>query len=143
MRWEIIGLKTRPEYGKQYGEVKIETLNINLPLYYGDTLNELKNGIGQSARSFCPGEGKTIIITGHNTEDKLKRIVEMKAGDEIVISTTYGTYKYKVSNTETASNKANTIYTTRKNEENLIMYTEASDKLYIVYADLANDKDKV
>lgn len=63
----------------------------------------------------------------------------MKNEDKIVINTTYGTYKYKVSNTETASNKANTIYTTRKNEENLIMYTEASNKLYIVYADLINE----
>ena len=131
------GLKSRPEYGKQYGDVKIETLNINLPLYYGDTLNELKNGIGQSARSFCPGEGKTIIITGHNTEAKLKKIANIKMGEEIVINTTYGTYKYKVSNTERASNK-NNIYRAQKDKENLIMYIENSNELFIVHADLDN-----
>lgn len=139
LKWEKSGLKSRPEYGKQYGNVEIEAININLPLYYGDTLNELKNGLGQSARSFCPGEGKNVIITGHNTEGKLKRIIEMKNEDKIVINTTYGTYKYKVSKTETTSNKINSIYTTRNDKESIIIYTEASDKLYIVYADLINE----
>lgn len=34
-----------PGYGEQYGKIKIETLGIDLPLYYGDTLSILKNGV--------------------------------------------------------------------------------------------------
>lgn len=31
-----------PEYGSRYGNIKIESLDINLPLYYGDKLSILK-----------------------------------------------------------------------------------------------------
>lgn len=151
------GLKSRPEYGKQYGEVIIESKNINLPLYFGDSLNELKNGIGQNTRSFCPGEGRTIILTGHNTDTKLNKITEMKKGEKIVINTTYGTYEYKVSNTSIESAKTDLIYKIQKDKERLIIYTKyiqkdkstkgysnenvESDKIFIVFADLINSKE--
>lgn len=48
------GLKLRPEYGKSYGEVTISSVDINLPLFFGNSLEILKDGIGQSTRAYCP-----------------------------------------------------------------------------------------
>ena len=70
-----------PEYGSRYGNIKIDSLNINLPLYYGDKLSILKNGIGHSSGSYFPGEGGSIICMGHNTKTflyKLKRMHKFK-----------------------------------------------------------------
>lgn len=48
------GLNHRPEYGMQYGKVTISSVNISLPVFFGNTLDILKDGIGQSTRSYCP-----------------------------------------------------------------------------------------
>lgn len=48
------GLNHRPEYGMQYGKLTISSVNISLPVFFGNTLDILKDGIGQSTRSYCP-----------------------------------------------------------------------------------------
>lgn len=55
-----------PEYGTKYGKIKIPSLNIELPLYYGDSLSVIKYGVGQSSGSYFPGEGGTVLCVGHN-----------------------------------------------------------------------------
>ena len=55
-----------PYYGEQYGNVKIESIGVDLPLFYGDSLEILKNGIGHSVESYFPGEGGTVIMCEHN-----------------------------------------------------------------------------
>ena len=94
-----------PEYGSRYGNIKIESLDINLPLYYGDKLSILKNGVGQSSGSYFPGEGGSIICMGHNTKAFLYKLPQIKKGAIIEVETTYGTFKYKVDNTKIVINK--------------------------------------
>lgn len=59
-------LASYPAYGTKYGSLKIESLKLDLPLYYGDTLSILRNGIGHSSGSYFPGEGGSILCMGHN-----------------------------------------------------------------------------
>lgn len=41
---EVQEIKEYPEYGTRYANIKIESIDVNLPLYYGDKLSILKNG---------------------------------------------------------------------------------------------------
>lgn len=43
-----------PKYGTQYGRLIIESIDVDLPLYFGDTLSILKKGIGHSSGSYFP-----------------------------------------------------------------------------------------
>lgn len=61
-----------PEYGTKYGTIKIPSLNIDLPLYYGDSLSVIKYGVGQSSGSYFPGEGGTVLCVGHNFKRDVK-----------------------------------------------------------------------
>lgn len=134
------GLKIRPEYGKSYGKITISSVNIDLPLFFGNTLEVLKDGVGQNTRSYCPGEGKTIIINGHNTESMLKKLYDVNKNDEILINTEYGSYKYEVYDMKVINEKDITIQTDSEILVICTSYPENStgntNKVYAVYANL-------
>lgn len=71
-------LKNYPEYGTKYGTIKIPSLDINLPLYYGDSLSIIRYGVGHSSGSYFPGEGGSILCVGHNTSGMLRKLPEIK-----------------------------------------------------------------
>ena len=134
------GLKLRPEYGRAYGTVTIESVGIRLPLFFGNSLEILKDGVGQSTRAYCPGEGKTIILKGHNTESKLKNLYKVNKKEKILINTEYGSYTYEVYDMKVISESDITI---QSDNENLIIYTGYTEnsvgdtnKVYAVYANL-------
>lgn len=112
-----------PEYGSRYGNIKIESLDISLPLYYGDKLSILKNGIGQSSGSYFPGEGGSIICMGHNTKAFLYKLPQIKKGAIIEVETTYGTFRYKVDKTKIVNMYNVDELPIQKEEEILMLYT--------------------
>lgn len=85
-----------PYYGEQYGTVKIESIGVDLPLFYGDSLDILKNGIGHSQISYFPGEGGSILCMGHNFKGMLRDFSKLNIGDIINVSTEYGEFNYKI-----------------------------------------------
>lgn len=89
-------LVVKPNYGSQYGTLKIPSINVNLPIYYGDELEVLKYGVGHTAGTYFPGENGSILYMAHNTQNMLRRLPETSIGDEIIVETTYGTYKYSI-----------------------------------------------
>ena len=82
-----------PEYGTRYGNIKIESLDIALPLYYGDKLSILKNGVGQSSGAYFPGEGGSIVCMGHNDRTFLHDLPQIQEDAIIEINTTYGDFE--------------------------------------------------
>lgn len=112
-----------PEYGTRYGNIRIESLDINLPLYYGDKLSILKNGVGQSSGAYFPGEGGSVICMGHNTKTFLYKLPEIKKKAEIVIETTYGEFKYKVDHTKVVNMYDVDELPVQDDEEILMLYT--------------------
>ena len=112
-----------PEYGSRYGNIKIESLDISLPLYYGDKLSILKNGIGQSSGSYFPREGGSIICMGHNTKAFLYKLPQIKKGAIIEVETTYGTFRYKVDKTKIVNMYNVDELPIQKEEEILMLYT--------------------
>lgn len=112
-----------PQYGTRYGNIKIDSLNVNLPLYYGDELTYLRYGVGQSSSAYFPGEGASIICMGHNNRGMLYDLPKIKNGAIIEIETTYGAFKYKVYKTEIIDMYDVDKLTIQKDEEILMLYT--------------------
>ena len=42
-------IQNYPEYATNYATIHIPKIDVNLPVYYGDTLEILKNGLGHSS----------------------------------------------------------------------------------------------
>ncbi len=112
-----------PAYGTRYANIKIDSIGVNLPLYYGDKLSILSKGIGHTSGSYFPGEGGSIICMGHNTKPFLYRLPEVQEGDEIQIETTYGTFTYKVDYTKIVNMYNPEELPVQKDEEILMLYT--------------------
>lgn len=112
-----------PEYGTRYGNIKIESLNINLPLYYGDKLAYLRYGVGQSSGGYFPGEGGSIICMGHNNRNYLHDLPKIQEGAIIEINTTYGNFKYKVYTTKIVNMYDVDSLPIQEDEEILMLYT--------------------
>ncbi len=120
---EKMELKEYPEYGTRYANIKIDSLDINLPLYYGDKLSILKNGVGQTSGAYFPGEGGSIICMGHNTKTFLYRLPEIKRNEDIVIQTTYGEFTYRVYQTKVVNMYDVDQLPVQTEEEILMLYT--------------------
>ena len=112
-----------PEYGTRYGNIKIESLDINLPLYYGDKLSYLRYGVGQSSGAYFPGEGGSIICMGHNNKNYLYDLPKIKNNDIIEINTSYGNFKYQVYKTEIINMYDVEKLKVQNEEEILMLYT--------------------
>lgn len=82
-----------PSYGSKYATIY---LNDNKgDVYFGDSSNILKKGVGQANSSYLPGEGKKTILSGHNT-GIFKELLKIKKNETFIIETIYGEFKYKV-----------------------------------------------
>lgn len=93
-----------PMVGDQYGEISIAKVQMNEPLFYGDSDDILRMGAGQYIGSMIPGELGTTLIGGHNYPS-FGKIYYLEAGDEIQIRTHYGSYVYRVKEVKVAQYK--------------------------------------
>lgn len=132
-----------PEYGTKYATIKIPKIDVNLPVYYGDTLGILKKGVGHSSGSYFPGEGGSIIFMGHNSKNVFRRFSELQKGNEIKISTTYGEYNYKIYDMQLINETEVDKLPVQKEKEILMVYTcypfnniGHATQRYVVYAEL-------
>ena len=116
-------LTSYPGYGTRYANIVIEDLDIDLPLYFGDTLKILRNGVGQSSGGYFPGEGGSIICMGHNNSGYLRRLPEIEIGTKIQIKATYGTFTYVVYDTKIVPQENLDAVPIQDEEEILMLYT--------------------
>ena len=116
-------LESYPEYGSNYGTLSIPSINVNLPIFYGDDLEILKNGIGHTAGTYFPGEGGSIIYMAHNSSNMLRNLPELKNNDLITVKTVYGTYNYKVYDGKIIEETDFDSTPLQQNKEILMIYT--------------------
>lgn len=138
-----------PKMGTQFGMVIIDKFNVQAKLIYGDSAEDLRNGVGQFNGSVFPGEKGTTLIGGHNTNE-LAALDKVVRGDQITIQTNYETYKYKVTDKKVLRfddpEAIKTLY--KKQDTNkVIFYTcypidmiGLTDERLFVYADLVSGK---
>lgn len=136
-------IKNYPEYGTQYATIEIPKIDVNLPVYFGDTLEILKNGVGHSSGSYFPGEGGSIIYMGHNSKKVFRRFSELQNGNEITVKTNYGEYKYKIYDMQLIKETDIDKLPIQKDKEILMIYTcypfnniGYATQRYVVYAEL-------
>ena len=136
-------LENYPKYGTQYATIEIPRIDANLPVYFGDTLEILKKGVGHSSGSYFPGEGGSILYMGHNSKKVFRRFSELQIGDEIKVTTTYGEYNYKIYDMQLINETELEKVPIQKDEEILMVYTcypfnnvGYATQRYVVYAKL-------
>lgn len=136
-------LENYPEYGTQYATIEIPRIDANLPVYFGDTLEILKKGVGHSSGSYFPGEGGSILYMGHNSKKVFRRFSELQIGDKIKVTTTYGEYNYKIYDMQLINETELEKVPIQKDEEILMVYTcypfnnvGYATQRYVVYAKL-------
>ena len=136
-------IQNYPEYGTQYATIEIPRINVNLPVYFGDTLEVLKKGVGHSSGSYFPGEGGSIIYMGPNSKNMFRRFSELQLGDEIKVTTSYGEYTYKIYDMQLIKETDVDKLPVQKEKEILMVYTcypfnniGYATQRYVVYAEL-------
>lgn len=134
-------IQNYPEYGAQYATIEIPRIDVNLPVYFGSTLDVLKNGVGHDSASYFPGEGGSIIYMGHNSKNAFRRFSELKKGDEIIVKTSYGDFTYKIYDMKLIEETDLDALPIQKDEEILMCYTcypfnniGYATQRYVVYA---------
>ena len=111
----------RPGIGEEFATLEIPSLDFSSSVIHGDSDAELRRGIGHFAGSTLPGENGNIIISAHR-DTAFKALEHIKTGDEVLFTTEYGTYKYKVSEIKIVDDEDN--YELRVLDyERLTMYT--------------------
>jgi len=140
-------LKSYPSYGSVYGKIKTVKIGMDLPLYYGDTPDILKYGVGHYAGSYFPGENGSIILAAHNNNGFFRRLPELQNGDTIVLETTYGTFSYEVYDAKVIYKTEKDKFPIQHNEEILMLYTcypvsvlGYTNQRYVVYAKKVSEK---
>ena len=136
-------IKNYPEYGTKYATIKIPKIDVNLPVYYGDSLDILKKGVGHSSGSYFPGEGGSIIYMGHNSKKMFRRFSELQIGNEIKVTTSYGEYVYKIYDMQLIKETEVDKLPIQRDKEILMVYTcypfnnvGYATQRYVVYAEL-------
>ncbi|MBO6232775.1 MAG: class D sortase [Clostridia bacterium] len=131
-----------PDYGSKYATIEIPTIAVNQPVYFGDTLEILKKGVGHSSGSYFPGEGGSIIYMGHNSAEVFRRFSELQIGNEIIVKTTYGEFKYKIYDMQLINEKELDKLPVQSEKEILMVYTcypfnniGYATQRYVVYAE--------
>ncbi|ALS37637.1 sortase [Enterococcus rotai] len=113
-----------PVGGDQFGEVVIDKVGINEPLYYGDSEEILRLGAGQYIGSMIPGDLGATLIGGHNLPS-FGKIYYLEPGDQVEVHTHYGDYTYQVTEVKVANYKDSAINTKLgdRSKRSLILYT--------------------
>ena len=136
-------LKSYPEFGSQYATIEIPKIDVNLPVFFGDTMEVLKKGVGHSSGSYFPGEGGSIIYMGHNSKNVFRRFGELQIGDTITVKANYGEFKYQIYDMQIVEETETYKLPIQENEEKLMVYTcypfnniGYATHRYVVYANL-------
>ena len=140
-------LQNYPEYGTQYATLEIPRLNLNVPVYFGDTLEILKKGVGHSSGSYFPGEGGSIVYMGHNSKNMFRRFSELQVGDEMTVTTSYGKFTYEIYDMLLINETEVDKLPIQKEKEILMVYTcypfnnmGYATQRYVVYAELKTEE---
>ena len=111
-----------PNIGDRYGQLVCERLGINAPVYFGDNDDVLNMGIGTYPASWIPGCGHTTLMSGHNNTS-LKVLGDVEIGDEFLLTTEYGEYKYVVSEFTIVHESEVEACRLDSDEEQVVIYT--------------------
>jgi sortase A len=121
--------------------LEIPRLGADLYVVEGDGARQLRLGPGHIAGTALPGQYGNCIIAGHR-DTHFRVLKDIRAGDEIVLETRQGEYRYRVETTQVVSQRdLRPLRPTRDAELHLVTcypfyYIGSAPKRFIVRANL-------
>ena len=140
-----------PKHGSKYATLEIPSINLKLPVYYGDTKKILRYGVGHYIGSYFPGENGTIIYAAHNDPGYFNKLDKVNIGDIVTIDASYGIFKYQVYDAKVVKETDIAAFDVNHDNEVLLMYTcwpinrsvfGRKTQRYLVYAKKIGDNDE-
>ena len=94
-----------PDEGDAVARIRIPDIGVDKIVVEGVTLDDLKRGPGHYPETPMPGQPGNAAIAGHRTTygAPFNRIDELDNGDEILITTAQGSFRYEVSGQQIVS----------------------------------------
>ncbi len=91
-----------PDDGEAVARVVIPAIGVDQIVVRGVSRDDLKRGPGHYPQTPLPGQPGNAAIAGHRTTygQPFHRVDELSPGDEILVTTLQGTFRYEVSGTE-------------------------------------------
>lgn len=131
-----------PTYETCYARLTCDRLQMDVPVYWGDSNRVFREGAGQYIGSFLPGYGDVILIGAHDAL-YFAPLEDVKENDTFEIRTNYGIFAYRVTETKIASTADSEVYQNLSGAEQLVLYTcypfgtliGVKDKRFYVFAD--------
>lgn len=130
-----------PKFGEKFGDIIIDSVSLNVPVFNGDNEEQLLKGAGHFNGSRFPGEGGNVVLAGHRNS-VFKKLKDVAAGDLMTLNTTYGKYVYKISEIKIVDGNDQSIIQPMDSEK-LTLYTcypfnyiGHAPKRYVVIGDL-------
>lgn len=131
---------TLPGQNQHCGKLLCDEADLKAPLYYGDTQKVLDQGAGIYTGSSLFGEGRTILISAHDST-YFAPLEKMKKGMKITVLAAYGKYVYQVTGTKVVKSSNTKACRLDGTQEQLVLYTcypfgknNNRDQRYFVYA---------
>lgn len=128
-----------PQHWESYAILRNEKRDFVKEVIFGDSADILDASIGQYEYSGIPGEGRVILLAGHNGTHFMK-LREFEKGDRVIMDTDYGSFVYEVYDMEIMAADDFDSAILDRQEEILIMYccypfdSLSTDDRYFVYA---------
>jgi sortase A len=91
-----------PEPGDAIARLTIPRLQSDLYVVEGDGARQLRRGPGHVSGTAMPGQDGNCIIAGHR-DTHFRVLKDIRAGDEIILQTRDGEYRYRVETTQIVS----------------------------------------
>jgi sortase A len=91
-----------PDDGEAVARMSIPKIGVDQIVVEGVSRDDLKKGPGHYPNTPLPGQPGNAAIAGHRTTygQPFHRVDELAPGDEILVTTLQGTFRYEVSGTE-------------------------------------------
>src|SRR5919106_5861964 len=93
------GIREAPAEGDATARIRIPDIGVDKIVVEGVTLDDLKRGPGHYPETPLPGQPGNAAIAGHRTTygAPFGRINELEPGDEILVTTLQGAFRYEMS----------------------------------------------
>lgn len=129
------------DQGSGIYKMKIKNLTEWMPVVEGDELDLLAYGIGHHTSTGHPGDNRQIFLSAHR-DTHFKELEYVKAGDTVIVQTTYGKFEYTVSHTKIVhESDTDVIRTEQLEEDELVLMTcwpfnsfTDSEERFLIYA---------
>ncbi|MGN1480499.1 class D sortase [Porcipelethomonas sp.] len=110
-----------PSFGSQYATLKIDSIDLEAPVYWGSSDELLDQGVCQYTGSVFIGEKGNVVLDAHCNTFFLN-LGDVKEGDIIVLTTSYGEFTYKAKES-TIFKDTNNAFIAPTTDDRLTLYT--------------------